>query len=1240
MATQIMHWNARGLLHNLDDITELLHKHNPKVLCIQETHLKPSQTNFLRQYAVFRKDRDEATASSGGVAIIVQKSVPCRPLILQTALEAVSVRVILFDKLVTVCSLYIPPSYKLNRTDFHHLIDQLPAPYIVVGDLNAHNTLWGDARCDARGRLIEQFLLCSGACLFNKKQPTYYNIHHNSYSSIDLALGSPSLFTELEWNVVMNSYGSDHFPAMLNLTLSHEVPPHIPKWKIASADWEKFQELTLLPRDFITNCDIDCAVAFFSAFILDAAEKCIPQTNGHSCKRRVPWWNDDCREARRKQNKAWGILRRYPNAENLVEFKKVKSLGRRTRRQARRESWVKFLSGINSYTNEKKVWSSLRSLKGQQAYPLPLVSQGNTLEDQANSLGKHFERISSSAHYSKSFLKHKEMTERKTLELKSKTNEQYNTPFKIAELRTALNACHSTAPGPDRIMYDMLKHLHDDTEISLLALYNTIWAAGYLPSTWREAIVVPILKEGKDPSSVTSYRPIALTSCLCKVFEKMINKRLMHFLETNKLLDPFQCGFREDRSTTDHLIRIEAYIRDAFIHKQYCLCVFLDMEKAYDTTWRYGILRDLSDIGIHGNMLNIIKSYLSERTFRVRIGNVLSRPFIQETGVPQGGVLSCTLFIIKMNSLRLCIPHNTFYSMYVDDIQVGFRSCNLAVCERHVQLCLNKVSKWADQNGFRLSPEKSTCVLFSRKRGLHPNPEIDLLGQRLPVEAEHKFLGLILDSKLTFTSHIKYIKNKCIKTMNILKVLSRTSWGSDRNCLINLYKSLVRTRLDYGAIIYQSATPSALKMLDPVHHLGIRLSTGAFRTSPVESLYVESNEWSLHLQRTYMSFIYYLKTNADKEHPSHTTINDLSSCTLFENRPSFQQPYSLRVRSLAEQTGVPLIEHSLMAPVPCLPPWQWQPIDCDTSFVEVTKHAPIAHIHTHFLELQHKYNCPEFFTDASKSDSGVSYAAVGPSFSDSGILHPNSSIFTAEAYAILVAAKHIKELKLQRAIIFTDSLSVIKALKTLKKHKNPVFLMLYSLLCTIYSLKKQVVLCWVPGHREIRGNVLADQLAASAKDNANTNASMAVSALELKQFVKQKLRAHWQLSWDKQTRNKLHVIKPSLGTWPSISRSRHTQVILTRLQIGHTHSTHSHLLSGGDPPVCDRCGDPLSVLHILIECKELDALRQKHFLLLHRHQMPLHPSMFIGKEPVFKHKSLLAFLKDINNFHVIFPGNP
>lgn len=723
MDTQILQWNVRGLLRNLDDVQELLHEHSPKVLCVQETHLKHKHTNFLRNYVILRKDRDDAMASCGGLAIIVNKSVACTHLPLQTPLEAVAARVVLLDKLVTICSLYIPPHHHLQKQEFQSLVDELPEPYLVLGDFNAHSGLWGDSRCDARGRLIEQFVFSSGACLLNRKEPTYYNLANNTYSSTDLSITSPSLLPLLNWKVIGHPYGSDHFPIVLSAPITNQCPPQVPKWKTDRADWEEFRKLSLLSWTDMSALSTEAAVDYFTAFLIDAATKCIPQTNGMSGKRRVLWWNNDCRNARKKQNKAWRLLRDSPTAENLENFKNINSQGRRTRRQARRESW-QFLSGIATYTQEGEVWNKVSRIVGRETHALPLVNtQGDSLEDQANCLGTHFEQVSSSLHYSEAFQRYKSRIEKQKLERKCTKYEAYNEPFCLPELQASLSCCNKSAPGSDRVVYEMLKNLPLETQNSLLSLYNAVWFSGEIPSAWKEAIIIPILKQGKDPSSVSSYRPIALTSCICKVFEKMINRRLLHFLETNHLLDPYQCGFREGRSTTDHLLRIEAQIRDAFVHNQFFLSVFLDMEKAYDTTWRFGILRDLSDLGVRGRMLDVIESYLSDRKFRVRVGNALSQTFLQETGVPQGGVLSCTLFIIKINSLRLCIPRNMFYCTYVDDVQVGFKSCDLATCERQIQLGLNKISKWADQNGFSFNPHKSTCVLFSHKQGLHPDPD-------------------------------------------------------------------------------------------------------------------------------------------------------------------------------------------------------------------------------------------------------------------------------------------------------------------------------------------------------------------------------------------------------------------------------------------------------------------------------------------------------------------------------------
>jgi len=130
----------------------------------------------------------------------------------------------------------------------------------------------------------------------------------------------------------------------------------------------------------------------------------------------------------------------------------------------------------------------------------------------------------------------------------------------------------------------MLKHLPPNAVNTFLEALNNIWFAGNFSPSWCTSTVIPIPKPAKDTSDPNNYRPIALTNCLCKVMERMVNNRFVWFLETNKLITPFQCCFRKQRRTTDHIVRLESFIREAFIQRQHAVAAFFDLEKAYDCT--------------------------------------------------------------------------------------------------------------------------------------------------------------------------------------------------------------------------------------------------------------------------------------------------------------------------------------------------------------------------------------------------------------------------------------------------------------------------------------------------------------------------------------------------------------------------------------------------------------------------------------------------------------------------------
>jgi hypothetical protein len=493
--------------------------------------------------------------------------------------------------------------------------------------------------------------------------------------------------------------------------------------------------------------------------------------------------------------------------------------------------------------------------------------------------------------------------------------------------------------------------------------------------------------------------------------ERMVNDRLVWYLEKNNLISTFQSGFRRGRSTVDHLIRFESFIRETFIKREHMIAVFFDLEKAYDTAWKYGIMKDLHSLGIRGHMALFIKYFLDGRHFKVRLGAALSDDFYQEQGVPQGSILSVTLFSIKINDIVKCVQPGVECSLYVDDFLISHSAKNIHTAERQLQQCLNKLQNWCDENGFRFSSTKTVCLHFTRKRGLHLPPALTLGQTPIPVVKETKFLGLVFDSKLTFLPHIKYLKIRCTKALNLLRVVANTDWGADKKVLLRLYKALVRSKLDYGATVYGSACKSYIKILDPVQNQGLRLCLGAFRTSPAESLCVEANEPPLHLRRKKLSLQFAARLLSNKSNPCYDVVFKPRYEELFANGgKTFISPFGIRIKHDLNAMEFD-IRNISQAEVPKAPPWLLQQVnicydlcDCKKSDVD-----PLI-FRNKFYEVKHKYKDHfDFYTDGSKMGNTVACAVVAQGISHSFRLPNRSSIYSAELCALFVTVKLVRE---------------------------------------------------------------------------------------------------------------------------------------------------------------------------------------------------------------------------------------
>ncbi|GFU50710.1 probable RNA-directed DNA polymerase from transposon X-element [Trichonephila clavipes] len=726
----------------------------------------------------------------------------------------------------------------------------------------------------------------------------------------------------------------------------------------------------------------------------------------------------------------------------------------------------------------------------------------------------------------------------------------------------------------------MLRHLHPNSLANILFLFNRVWKEHCFPSSWREAIVIPILKPGKVATDPLSYRPIALTSCFCKTFERMVNTRLVYVLEKEKCISPMQSGFRKGRSTLDNLVFLESQIRDAFVRRNHLVSLFFDIEKAYDRTWRYGILRNMYDFGLRGNLPIFIFNFLAVRYFNVRIGHSSSHKFIQDQGVPQGSVLSVTLFNIHMSNILHQLPPSVRGMLYVDVLQVSCQGSDMRLIERQLQTTVNRLVQWCDQNGHTISPSKSSCVHFCRKRNLHPDPSIHIGNIQIPVVSEVRFLGVIFDCKLTFLPHVLYLRKRCERSLNILKVLSNTLWGADRVSLLRVYHALILSRLDYGCAVYGSARASVLKRSDTIHHSALRICSGAFRTSPVTSLYVVCHQPPLELRRRQLCANYFIRAMSVPSHPLKPFALAIGLNRLYEARSFNIKPFSERAKAVlndAHLNHINIQENNIFA----FPPWDIQIFNYHNPFSGYDKAGTPDVIYQQLFYF-HRSKYSEYipvYTDGSKTAGHVECGVIFNNTILSFSLHHSMSVFSAELTAILVALQHIIVSNHRHFCVYTDSMSALESLHFSTEHRHPTVIEILLLLRKLERKGFDVIFSLVPGHVGILGNEQADTAARSMSDHMQRP----VCYRDLKTSTQNYIHRVWQETWDQQILNKLHSIHPSTSHWAALPVRRH-DVRLTRLRIGHTRFTHRHLLLGENAPECPSCKVPYSVCHILIDC--------------------------------------------------------
>jgi len=317
------------------------------------------------------------------------------------------------------------------------------------------------------------------------------------------------------------------------------------------------------------------------------------------------------------------------------------------------------------------------------------------------------------------------------------------------------------SPGEDTISNSALKFLPKNTILLLTHVFNSCIRLGYFPDLWKCSTIITIPKPSKDHGLPENYRPISLLSSISKIFEKILLQMLKPIIDPK--IKNQQFAFRPQHSTTLQLVKLVDQQCLNNNNRQKTAAIFLDVEKAFDRVWHDGLLHKLLLMGTPIQLLKIIKSFLTDRTFKFRTDNYLSSSRPIRAGVPQGSSLSPLLYLVFTNNIP--VQPNASVSLFADDTMFCSQNRNSTRAILQLQRQTNLATKWFQTWRLKINTRKTITIMFNCK---HPPREINLNGHPIKWSNHVKYLGIYIDKNLTFTKHITETVRKATLVRSIL----------------------------------------------------------------------------------------------------------------------------------------------------------------------------------------------------------------------------------------------------------------------------------------------------------------------------------------------------------------------------------------------------------------------------------------------------------------------------------------
>ena len=882
-------WNLNTLSKDAFSRVSLLEAHNTNfnydIISLCETSLNDTiqiPDNILPGYKYFTCNHPDGNRS-GGVGIFYKETLPLRLRQDLSFEECIVSELIFGHKRIFFTVIYRNPENKAHSPEFdyflenftnlfHKIKNENPYAMFFTGDFNGHSQAWyPDGDSNPEGLLIDDiFTELNLTQLIS--EPTHFFRDDCKPSCIDLIITDQP-------NIVLNS----GVRPSIDPTVKHQIIfckinfkiPPLPKfhrkiWHFNRARTDLIMRaIALYPWEVKLgrHSNPTHQVNMLNECVLNIMSNFVPNELKTISPREPEWLNRNVKNLLRKQNKIYKRFKKngYKNEDKLI-LDRLKNECFEAISKAK-EKYYKELGNklADPATGQKIYWKIMNKFLNKCKIPRipPLFVQANyilDLKEKATVFNNYFTSQCTPL-----------VNDSELPNLTFHTNSRLST-FEITsdEINNIIvGLCANKAHGSDNISVNMLKLCGPYLCLPLKIIFTNIIETGIFPAQWKEANVTPVHKKN-DKQLVKNYRPISLLPILAKVFERIIFKNLYNYLISNNLITKNQSGFRPGDSVTNQLLSIVHDIHTAFDDKN-CLevrSIYLDMSKAFDKVWHDGLIFKLKQNGIEGKLLTLLRNYLTDRKQRVVINGKESSWGDIMSGVPQGSVLGPLLFLVYINDLEDGIK--SIVKFFADDTSIFSIVRDPSKSAEDLNHDLSIISKWAHQWKMSFNPDQSKQaeeIIFSQKRKNVFHPPLYFNNFEVKRVDDHKHLGLILDSKLSFTKHINEKIETARKGIGIIKHLAPYVPLKSRD---QIYKMYVRPHLDYCDIIFhipeiQSDFDSSLTLnyqmnaLERTQYQAALAVSGTWKGTNRDKIYEELGWETLHHRRFFRRLIQFYK---------------------------------------------------------------------------------------------------------------------------------------------------------------------------------------------------------------------------------------------------------------------------------------------------------------------------------------------------------------------------------------------